>query len=270
MSLVFCSHFACFYDHIFVSRNITTVLSLQSYFSISLLFTLVVLLFLFFFSSRRRHTICALVTGVQTCALPISPPRAGFRRDHRRRTRRARSSLSASAARGRRAVRHPDSLHRGVAPGARARRSRRAAPPPAADVAAPRGRQAQVPRRLGVGHGRLDRRRDPRIPGGASARRARDRPGGHLMTAASDLLASITDRAPVGEWSAPGRANLIGEHTDYNEGFVLPFATENRTSAAVARRDARSEERRVGKECGCTCRYWIVPVTLKQITNYTL
>src|SRR3546814_7064828 len=28
-------------------------------------------LFVFFFSSRRRHTRCALVTGVQTCALPI-------------------------------------------------------------------------------------------------------------------------------------------------------------------------------------------------------
>src|SRR3546814_4502983 len=28
----------------------------------------------FFFSSRRRHTRCALVTGVQTCALPIFPP----------------------------------------------------------------------------------------------------------------------------------------------------------------------------------------------------
>src|SRR3546814_11502929 len=28
--------------------------------------------FCFFFSSRRRHTRCALVTGVQTCALPIS------------------------------------------------------------------------------------------------------------------------------------------------------------------------------------------------------
>src|SRR3546814_6351488 len=28
-------------------------------------------LLLFFFSSRRRHTRCALVTGVQTCALPI-------------------------------------------------------------------------------------------------------------------------------------------------------------------------------------------------------
>src|SRR3546814_1524565 len=32
---------------------------------------LFVFLFLFFFSSRRRHTRCALVTGVQTCALPI-------------------------------------------------------------------------------------------------------------------------------------------------------------------------------------------------------
>src|SRR3546814_5620542 len=31
-----------------------------------------VLMFVFFFSSRRRHTRCALVTGVQTCALPIS------------------------------------------------------------------------------------------------------------------------------------------------------------------------------------------------------
>src|SRR3546814_1927090 len=34
-------------------------------------------LFIFFFSSRRRHTRCALVTGVQTCALPISV-NAGF------------------------------------------------------------------------------------------------------------------------------------------------------------------------------------------------
>src|SRR3546814_5339060 len=30
-----------------------------------------ILCFIFFFSSRRRHTRCALVTGVQTCALPI-------------------------------------------------------------------------------------------------------------------------------------------------------------------------------------------------------
>src|SRR3546814_9050647 len=51
--------------------------------------------FCFFFSSRRRHTRCALVTGVQTCALPISgstfiprghgfgkPKRPGVERDH--------------------------------------------------------------------------------------------------------------------------------------------------------------------------------------------
>src|SRR3546814_6656932 len=34
----------------------------------------------FFFSSRRRHTRCALVTGVQTCALPISSCRHGLQR----------------------------------------------------------------------------------------------------------------------------------------------------------------------------------------------
>src|SRR3546814_5685843 len=36
---------------------------------------------LFFFSSRRRHTRCALVTGVQTCALPIYRRRASAERD---------------------------------------------------------------------------------------------------------------------------------------------------------------------------------------------
>src|SRR3546814_9403506 len=34
-------------------------------------------MFCFFFSSRRRHTRCALVTGVQTCALPISYDKPG-------------------------------------------------------------------------------------------------------------------------------------------------------------------------------------------------
>ena len=29
---------------------------------------------------------------------------------------------------------------------------------------------------------------------------------------------------PEGVWAAPGRVNLIGEHTDYNDGFVMPFA----------------------------------------------
>lgn len=50
----------------------------------------------------------------------------------------------------------------------------------------------------------------------------------------------VFDAAPDGLWSAPGRVNLIGEHTDYNNGFVLPFAIERRTFAAVRRRDDRT------------------------------
>src|SRR3546814_7823789 len=41
-----------------------------------LLFGFCVCICFFFFSSRRRHTRCALVTGVQTCALPILQPSA--------------------------------------------------------------------------------------------------------------------------------------------------------------------------------------------------
>ncbi len=45
-----------------------------------------------------------------------------------------------------------------------------------------------------------------------------------------------TGREPETVWSAPGRANLIGEHTDYNDGFVLPFALARRVYVAAARR----------------------------------
>ena len=44
-------------------------------------------------------------------------------------------------------------------------------------------------------------------------------------------------REPEGIWAAPGRVNLIGEHTDYNGGFVLPLALPYSAKVAAARRD---------------------------------
>jgi galactokinase len=50
-----------------------------------------------------------------------------------------------------------------------------------------------------------------------------------------DFLA-FTGSAPEGVWSSPGRVNLIGEHTDYNDGFALPFAIADRVFVAASRR----------------------------------
>lgn len=44
-------------------------------------------------------------------------------------------------------------------------------------------------------------------------------------------------RAPDGVWQAPGRVNLIGEHTDYNDGLVLPIALPQRVLVTAAARD---------------------------------
>lgn len=52
-------------------------------------------------------------------------------------------------------------------------------------------------------------------------------------------LAARHGRAPDAVASAPGRVNLIGEHTDTSEGFVLPIAIPRFTRVALARRDDR-------------------------------
>lgn len=49
-------------------------------------------------------------------------------------------------------------------------------------------------------------------------------------------FAELYGAEPEGVWSAPGRVNLIGEHTDYNDGFVMPFALPHVATAAVSRR----------------------------------
>lgn len=52
-----------------------------------------------------------------------------------------------------------------------------------------------------------------------------------------DRFDRLTGAAAEGVWAAPGRVNLIGEHTDYNGGFALPFALPHRTYAAARLRE---------------------------------
>ncbi|WP_010523932.1 galactokinase [Nesterenkonia sp. F] len=51
------------------------------------------------------------------------------------------------------------------------------------------------------------------------------------------LFRRIFAAEPEGVWAAPGRVNLIGEHTDYNDGFVMPFALPQSTYVAARRRE---------------------------------
>lgn len=59
------------------------------------------------------------------------------------------------------------------------------------------------------------------------------------MSTAADGFHRLYGSPPEGVWAAPGRVNLIGEHTDYNDGFALPFALPHRTEVAAARRPDR-------------------------------
>ena len=65
-----------------------------------------------------------------------------------------------------------------------------------------------------------------------------EEPGGRepVGVSANKLFRSRFGGAPDGVWLAPGRANLMGEHTDYNDGYVLPFALGQGVTAAAAAR----------------------------------
>jgi galactokinase len=56
-------------------------------------------------------------------------------------------------------------------------------------------------------------------------------------SAVVDAFRARTGGQPAGVWAAPGRVNLIGEHTDYNDGYVMPFALAQRVIVAAAPRD---------------------------------
>jgi galactokinase len=69
-------------------------------------------------------------------------------------------------------------------------------------------------------------------------------------TAVTRWFAESYQAEPEGVWHAPGRVNLIGEHTDYNEGWVLPFALDRGVVTAAARRDDGLLEIRSRQEPG--------------------
>ena len=56
----------------------------------------------------------------------------------------------------------------------------------------------------------------------------------------AEAFRRLTGHAPDGVWAAPGRVNLIGEHTDYNDGYVLPFAIALSVRVAARRRGDRA------------------------------
>jgi galactokinase len=56
---------------------------------------------------------------------------------------------------------------------------------------------------------------------------------GSLRTSVAQAFSDVFGSEPSGVWSAPGRVNLIGEHTDYNAGLCLPIALPHRTYAAA-------------------------------------
>jgi galactokinase len=64
-----------------------------------------------------------------------------------------------------------------------------------------------------------------------------ERGGAAVVASVTAAFERTFGTAPTGVWSAPGRVNLIGEHTDYNGGLCLPIALPHRTYAAVSRRD---------------------------------
>ena len=129
------------------------------------------------------------------------------------------------------AVRRTDALHRRLAPGARSRVDR--------DLAYLHLQLFSVRRATGKlkylagSESAMGAFVNDVLPEDGRAHAARGRSRDRARAGRRRVLHRGTAPSPTLVWSAPGRVNLIGEHTDYNDGFVLPFALPHRTAVAA-------------------------------------
>ena len=77
----------------------------------------------------------------------------------------------------------------------------------------------------------------------------------------------IYGAAPEAEASAPGRVNLLGEHTDYNDGYVLPIAIPQQTHVAM-RRNGKPEFSLHAAELGQTVRFTLAQPPAAHFASY--
>jgi galactokinase len=78
---------------------------------------------------------------------------------------------------------------------------------------------------------------------------------------------NVFDRAPDAIAEAPGRVNLLGEHTDYNSGFVLPIAIAQRTRVAMAQAPGETIELHA-RELGSTVSFALGRVPNEHFATY--
>jgi galactokinase len=96
--------------------------------------------------------------------------------------------------------------------------------------------------RFGIRPDRVGRQHAFTLLGQTSSRCDQHLPADTVRRVSNDANALVEDfrarigRKPTGVWAAPGRVNLIGEHTDYNDGYVMPFALPHRALIAAAPR----------------------------------